>query len=91
MSLFYYSALRKKQPSFTKVTKLLLPLIKIEDYYLQKGVGWTFRELYNVYPERAFSLLEKQVRVLSPDAWQAATEKLSKTQKTKLKLIRKGK
>lgn len=89
VGLFYYSSLRKNNvPAYKKVIDLLLPLIEDEEYYVQKGVGWTIRETFNVYPERVYGFLEKNAAKLHPAAWQAATEKLSPEAKNNLKMLR---
>ena len=90
VSLFYYSSMRKhyKTP-YTKGIRLVKNLLDDEAYYVQKGVGWTLRELFNVYPEKTSSFLKTHVAAIHPDAWQAATEKLSPSVKKELKQLRK--
>lgn len=91
VSLFLYSSSRKKQPAFSKVLLLVDNLFFDKDVYVQKGVGWTLRELYNVYPEKTYLYLLKHAADISPTAWQASTEKLSKRDKDRLKRIRAAK
>jgi 3-methyladenine DNA glycosylase AlkD len=90
VSLFYYSSQRKKVLPLRKVLSLVEPQLDYEHYYVQKGVGWTLREAGNVYPKETFSFLEKNIRRLSPAAFSAATEKLTKQQKDRLKALRKA-
>jgi len=91
VGLLYYSSQRKKYPPFSKTISLITPLINDTDLYVQKGVGWTLRELYNVYPEKTYSYLLSHAKEIPPAGWQAATEKLSKTKKQRLMIIRKSK
>ncbi len=91
VGLFYYSSMRKLYPSFAKAIKLVDALIPDSDLYVQKGVGWTLRELYNVYPEKTYAYLVEKAKVIPPAAWQASTEKLSKKDKAQLMKIRKTK
>lgn len=91
VSLFYYSSSRQKQPVFNKVLPLVNNLLYDKDVYVQKGVGWTLRELYNVYPKKTYAYLLKHSSDLAPASWQAATEKLSKKDKARLKTIRQKK
>jgi 3-methyladenine DNA glycosylase AlkD len=84
VSLFYYSRLRVNQPKFNVAVKYILANIDHPDYYVQKGVGWTLREMYNVYPQKTLLFLDKNVRKISPVAWVAATEKLSQASKNNL-------
>lgn len=88
VSLFYYARVRKKYPPFSQSLQLIKQLIEDDHIYVQKGVGWALRELYNVYPIKTYAYLETIAQKLAPASWQAATEKLEVTQKKKLKSIR---
>lgn len=55
-----------------------------EEYYVQKGIGWTLREIYNIYPEETSAYFFKNAATISPIAFSAATEKLPKHVKMKL-------
>ena len=50
VSLMYYSRARKKFPPFKTLEKFVRPHLSAQEYYVQKAVGWTIREFYNVYP-----------------------------------------
>jgi 3-methyladenine DNA glycosylase AlkD len=89
VSLFYYSSHRRRQPSFQKVITLLDRQMEFDHYYVQKGVGWTLREAGNVYPKETFQFLEANIHRVSSHAFTAATEKISPTQKSRLKQLRK--
>lgn len=89
VGLFYYAQSREKQPSFSKALRLVKGAFSHPNVYVQKGVGWTLREMYNVYPERTTAFLFKNAVDLSATAWQASTEKLPTTTKRKLKILRK--
>lgn len=89
VSLLYYAERRKKYLSFKQMLKLLEPLVEDEAFYVQRGVGWTLRELYNVYPNESYDYMTKNIRRLSSIAFSAGTEKLSKPAKEKLKKLRK--
>lgn len=89
VGMFYYAQARHKQPAFAKVLAMVKGAFTHPDLYVQKGVGWTLRELYNVYPERTYLFLCQRVGTLSAVAWQAATEKLSLKEKQHLKVSRK--
>ena len=91
VSLFYYSSMRKtRQPRFNLARELVLNLIDDQHKYVQKGVGWTLREMYNVYPEKTLKLIYQYASDIPPQGWQAATEKLPKATKEELKKIRKS-
>lgn len=86
---FYYSRNRKKQPSFELAKKLITPHLVAKEYYVQKGVGWTIREMYNVYPNKSIKFIKDKNRFLTPIAWVAASEKLPAKIKKPLLLKRK--
>lgn len=88
VNLFYYSSLRKSYPP----TKAIFPLVKAllldQEYYVQKGVGWTLRETGNVYPKETGSFIEKHLYSLSSIAFTTAVEKVDKKQKEDWKNLR---
>ena len=88
VSLLYYSAQREKILPFAKIIVLLEPQLEFDHYYVQKGVGWTLREAGNIYPAETYSYLEKNIQRISAHAFSAATEKLTKPKKDKLKKLR---
>ena len=73
---FYYSYHRETQPSFKLACQLVSPHFEAKEYYVQKAVGWTIREMYNVYPEKTFKFIQQNNHRLTPIAWVAASEKL---------------
>jgi 3-methyladenine DNA glycosylase AlkD len=89
VSLFYYARVRKQQPTFQKAKELVEPLITDQHFYVQRGVGWTLREMYHVYPEKTLALIKKHLVSLSSIACSAATEKLPVGCKKELMLVRK--
>lgn len=49
---------------------------------MQKGVGWTLRECFNLYPEYTLDFRRRRAGEIDPRAFSAAFEKLSPPQKT---------
>ncbi len=88
-SLYYYSSMRKNPVSFDITINLVKNLLHDKEYYVQKGVGWTIREIYNLYPEDVKDFLKEYIKDISPHAFQASTEKLDKEFKEELKKLRK--
>ncbi|MEK6628609.1 MAG: DNA alkylation repair protein [Bdellovibrionota bacterium] len=76
VGLFYYSRARTNQPSFNLAKKLVNPHFSAPEYYVQKAVGWTIREMYNTYPPETIQYIENNNHQLSSVAWVAASEKL---------------
>jgi|GEM_PF-1111178 len=81
---FYYSRLRARQPRFVLVKKLVEPHFMAPEYYVQKGIGWTIREMYNVYPSETLKYIENKLPQISSVAWVAASEKLPVRVKNRL-------
>jgi 3-methyladenine DNA glycosylase AlkD len=89
VSLIYYYRCRKSFLPFEKIIDLLEPQMEIEHYYLQKGVGWTLKELTQAYPEKTFEFMLKNAGKIKPTAFSAAIEKIPKAQKEEIKALRK--
>lgn len=89
VGLFYYSRHRDKQPKFEFAAKMVKPHFVAKEYYVQKAVGWTIREMYNVYPEKTLDFMDSHLKQIHPDAWYAASEKLPASTKSKLLTKRK--
>lgn len=64
VGLLYYSRMRKKHLSYNKVIKLVDPHLSHPHYYVQKAVGWTLRECWNVYPEKTYAYLTKNAALI---------------------------
>jgi 3-methyladenine DNA glycosylase AlkD len=90
VSLLYYSRTKKSFLPFNKLERLITPLIGDKEYYVQKGVGWTLRELHNVYPDESRAYFKKHIRSLSSIAFSTAIEKMDTVAVNELKLLRKG-
>ncbi len=89
VGLIEYASKRKKVLPFDQLTRFITPLLKDEAYYVQKGIGWTLREVYNVYPEPTKQFIHQHIQDISSIAYSAATQKLDKETKRKLNGYRK--
>ena len=89
VSLLYYSRTKKEHLPYSKITSLLTPLLTDKEYYVQKGVGWTLRELYNVYPTETMAFVTKHIKSISPIAFTTSIEKMSMVEKEALNGLRK--
>jgi 3-methyladenine DNA glycosylase AlkD len=89
-SLIYYSAQRSTPLQFDIVAQKIKILLSDEEYYVQKAVGWTLRELYNLYPKDTENFLEIYIKDISSIAFQAATEKIENSKKEEFKILRKN-
>ncbi len=89
VSLLYYSRTKKQHPSFEQVRRLVTPLIPDKEYYVQKGVGWTLRELHTVYPDETVVWLKQDIKLVGSIAFTIAIEKMDAITISGLKAIRK--
>ena len=90
LSLLDYARFRKKYPTFHNILQLVTPLLKDENYFVQKGIGWCLRETGIVYPAETKQWLRKNATELSSPAFATATEKIPAAEKEKLKALRKS-
>ncbi len=84
VGLMYYARQRERHPSFSLCLQMIESHWADDHYYVQKAVGWTLREMYNVYPDKTLFLIEKKLECISSVAWVAASEKLPLKYKNKL-------
>lgn len=84
VGVYYYSRQRRNHLGFAEACRLVSPHFEAPEYYVQKGVGWTIREMYNVYPAETVRYIKNNLHRLSPIAWVAASEKLPPAVKTPL-------
>lgn len=85
VSLLFYTRLRTKLPTAKRVLDAIEPLLGDEHYYVQKGVGWTLREVYQVDEARTMRFIEKHLHAIKPAAYSAAVEKVPVDQKKALR------
>jgi 3-methyladenine DNA glycosylase AlkD len=85
VALFYYARTKKQHLPFELVIRLIENLLHDTEYFVQKAVGWTLRESYNIYPKDTYKFLLEHIGALSPYAFTASTEKMSEKEKTVLK------
>jgi 3-methyladenine DNA glycosylase AlkD len=88
VSLLNYSRLRKNTLSFDQLINFVDPLCMDQAFYVQRAVGWTLREIYNLHPGKTYLYLTKNIHKIKSLAFTAATEKLSKQQKRKIIILR---
>jgi len=89
IALYYYARTKKQHIDFELTQELVLPLLNDKEYFVQKAVGWTLRESYNVHPKQTFTFIEEHIKNISPTAFTTCLEKMTEKQKQVLKLKRK--
>jgi 3-methyladenine DNA glycosylase AlkD len=85
VSLLYYANSREIYMNYETLIGFVKNLLYDEKYYVQKGVGWTIREIYRLFPEKTKKFLMENAANIHPDAWQASTEKLEKSFKDRMR------
>lgn len=92
VGLYYYARCRKiRQPSFELAHNFLKPLFSDSDFYVQKAVGWTLREMYQAHPQKTLKLIFSRAATLHPLAIQASTEKFNVKTKARFMKLRRDK
>lgn len=89
VSLLYFSRTKKQFLPFKEITSSTDNLLDDKEYYVQKGVGLTLKELSTVYPKPTFEYLKRNVKKIKPNAFTPAIEKLTLKAKQELKRLRK--
>lgn len=85
VALYYYARTKKEFVPFELSTKLISNVIDDKEYFVQKAVGWTLRESYNVYPKETYKFIEENIKRIKPGAFTTCLEKMSDKQKIVLK------
>ncbi len=90
VALLYYARTKNQHPPFKTIISLVSTQLEAPEYYVQKGLGWTLRESYNVYPVLTYKFVSDNFHRVSPVAFTAAIEKMSDKEKNTLKQKRKA-
>ena len=90
VSLFYYAKTKKQHIDFDIVKQFIESNIAHKEYFVQKAVGWTLRESYNVYPEKTFLFIDQNIKRITPVAFTTSMEKMTESEKQLLKQKRKN-
>lgn len=89
ISLMYYYACRDQVLDFDQMLPLVEKNLDVDHYFVQKGVGWTLREMHNAYPAQTKTFIKNNLHRLSSYAFSASTEKIDPKTKAPWKEIRK--
>ena len=89
VALLYYARTKNQHLPFKTIISLVSKQLEAREYYVQKGLGWTLRESYNVYPVLTYKFVSDNFHRVSSVAFTAAIEKMTDKEKTILKQKRK--
>jgi 3-methyladenine DNA glycosylase AlkD len=90
VALLYYARTKNEHLPFKTIITLVNNQLKAPEYFVQKGLGWTLRESYNVYPDLTYKFVHDNFHLVSPVAFTAAIEKMTEKEKSVLKQKRKA-
>jgi 3-methyladenine DNA glycosylase AlkD len=88
VSLLYYHRQRRTFLSYDKYIQLVHPLLEDKDYFVQKGVGWALREIYQQYPEETLIYIFEHALKIAAPAYTAVTEKLPEELRVQFRALR---
>ena len=89
VSLLYFSRTKKVFLPYPTIIPFIDRLLTDPEHFVQKGVGWSLKELYNVYPTETLQYLNENITKIPAKVFSIATEKLKKADKEILKTKRK--
>lgn len=94
VAIYYYVRFRKNPIPAKTSLALVKKLLKDPHFYVQRGVGWTLREIDQVDSSLQRSFVRKNLQDISSTAWFAASELYQTEDRKKLvvqrKLLRKA-
>lgn len=85
----YASRIQHNRPSYEALMNSPIQCIEDTDYFVQKGVGWAFRDIGKRYPLELQRFLQAYATRLSTIAFATAVEKVEPTFRDELKMMRK--
>lgn len=88
VGLYYYTRLRKKTLPAKVSLELVKNLIDDKHIYVQKGVGWTLREIYQVDEKAQVKFVKKFAKKIPPAGYYATVEKYPLKLKQQIKNLR---
>lgn len=88
VALYYYTRLRKKTLPAKVSLEFVKNLIDDKHIYVQKGVGWTLREIYQVDEKAQVDFVKRYVKKIAPASYYATVEKYPLKLKQEIKRLR---
>ncbi|MFT4244246.1 MAG: DNA alkylation repair protein [Candidatus Woesearchaeota archaeon] len=88
-SLYYYAKSCKDPLPLEMTLPLVEKLLVDENYYVQKGIGWTLREMSQINYNQTLEFLKIHTKHIAPAGFSAALEKINEKDKEYIKQLRK--
>lgn len=89
VGLIEYASKRRRVLDFDVLIESIDNLLADDEYYVQKGLGWTLREIFNLYPKQTVEYINSKLISIDAIAYSAATEKLDPQTKKNFNQLRK--
>jgi len=90
VDMIYYASQRRVYPPSQFVLSQVEALLTDPHFYVQKGVGWTLRELYQYDPDAQLRFVQENLHKISATAWTATGERYSEELRKRLVLQRRS-
>jgi 3-methyladenine DNA glycosylase AlkD len=88
VGLYFYARMRKRKIRATTSLPLVKNLLRDRHYFVQKAVGWTLREIYQVDRKAQVTFVRENVAQISATAFFATAEKYTDKERAQIKKIR---
>jgi 3-methyladenine DNA glycosylase AlkD len=88
-SLYYYAKLCKNPIPLKMAIPLVEKLLLDTNYYVQKGIGWTLREMSQIDYNETLTFMRIHAKHIPTAGFSASIEKLHSNHKNELKQLRK--
>jgi 3-methyladenine DNA glycosylase AlkD len=88
VGLYFYRRFRKNPLPAKIGLKFVQNLLDDKHIYVQKGVGWTLREIYQVDKKAQVDFVRKFAKKIAPAGYYATVEKYPQKLKNEIKLLR---
>jgi len=89
VGIYCYARMRKKHIAATKAIAMVNALLDDPHFYVQRGVGWTLREIDRVDSAKQRAFVRKNLKRISPTAWFATSELYPVSMRKQLVKLRK--
>lgn len=88
VGLYFYYRFRKNPLPAKVGLEFVKNLLDDKHIYVQKGVGWTLREIYQVDPKAQVTFVKKHIKRIAPAGYYATVEKYPASLKAEVKDLR---
>lgn len=88
-SLYYYAKQNSNPIPYEMGISIVESLLNDEEYYVQKAIGWTLKEMSELYYDKTLKFLQIHIKHIPSAGYSTSLEKLKNKDKVELQEIRK--